>query len=252
MSDRLSTFVTSVSEVTDLTPTLRQISFGGGLKEFVPVGGDQFLYVLLPPPGRSELTVDSTFSWERYGQMSDSERPVGAYYSVRRCARDRIDMWFVLHGDGGHAAEWAARARIGDVAALWGPRRAFHPPPTTCSYLFVTDETGYGAVAAVLDELLAADARVVVDVIAETHGDSCGAEFPTGVGVDVRWVSRAGRPPGTTTLLLDAVRDLDIADDAYAFGAGESRHMMAVRAHLCRRVGLCDTQVSMTGYWRMK
>ncbi|WP_040491335.1 siderophore-interacting protein [Ilumatobacter nonamiensis] len=250
--DIYSTFVTQVVGVEDITPTLRQITFGIGLDEFESTGGDQFLYVLLPPSGRSELSVDSTFSWQAYESMPESERPLGAYYTVRRWRPEarELDMWFVLHGDAGAASSWASTVEVGQPAALWGPRRVFDPPGTTTSYLFVTDETGFGAVAAVLDELIAADADVTAQVVAESDGVDGRIEFPSGAGVDVSWVDRRGRAPGTTSVLLDAVRELEIGPGVYAFGAAESRRITAVRTYLRETVGLDATQVSMTGYWR--
>ncbi len=236
----------------NLTPTLRQITFRGGLDDFESLGGDQFLYVLLPPPGRSELTVDRDFDWLAHERMPEADRPGGAYYSVRewRPTERELDMWFVLHGDAGVSSAWARRARPGDPIALWGPRRSFESPSGTTSYLLVTDETGFGAVSSVIDELLAADPDVTVTVVAESDGPAGRVRFPSGRGIDVTWVDRAGAAPGTTSLLVDAVRSIGVAPGTYAFGAGESRRITAVRTHLRHEVDLNASEVSMTGYWR--
>jgi NADPH-dependent ferric siderophore reductase len=249
---QLRTFLSEVATVTDITPTLRQITFRGGLDDFEPLDGDQFLYVLLPPKGRTELTFGADFAWEAYEQMPEAERPTGAYYTVRHWRADvgELDMWFVLHGDAGEASAWASRAEPGQPVGLWGPRRVFYPPATTGSYLLVVDETGFGAVAAVLDQLLAADPDVDVRLIAESDGLAGRVEFPAGPNVTTTWVDRAGAAPGTTTGLLDAVQRLEISTDTYAFGAAESRRITAIRNHLRDHVGLAAEQVSMTGYWR--
>src|SRR5215467_7728871 len=116
----MHTMVTSVVRVDDVHPRLRRITFAGGdLAAFRPVGPDTFLYVLLPPPGRDALTIDQTFTWDGYAQMAEDDRPVGAYYTVRRWdpATGEVEMLFVLHethGEGGHASGWAARAAVGD------------------------------------------------------------------------------------------------------------------------------------------
>ena len=48
----IRTFLTEVVAVADVHPHLRRITFGGGdLTSFVPKSPDQFMYVLLPPPG---------------------------------------------------------------------------------------------------------------------------------------------------------------------------------------------------------
>ncbi|MEP4648852.1 MAG: siderophore-interacting protein, partial [Ilumatobacter sp.] len=230
----LRTFVTRVGDVRDITPNLRQITFEGGLDDFVSIGGDQFLYVLLPPPGRSELTVDAGFSWASYEAMDPADRPVGAYYSVRAWnpATRRLDMWFVLHGDDGAASSWAQRVEPGSPVALWGPRTAYDPPATTSSHLIVVDETGFGAACAVLDQLLAADPLATVHLLAEVGDASGRVDVPAGPRVTVSWLDRGGAPPGSTSALVDAVRDTAVADDVYAFGAGESRRITEVRRHL--------------------
>ncbi len=131
-ADQIRTFVTHVSAVEDIHPHLRQITFAGGdLTTFEPLGPDTFCYLLLPAPGRDTLGIDQSFTWEQYSSgCRPEERPVGAYYTVRRWRPDaaELDMLFVLHGDDGHASRWAARAKRGDEVALWGPRTAYHPP----------------------------------------------------------------------------------------------------------------------------
>ena len=99
-----------------------------------PAGPDTFLFLLLPPPGRTELGIDQTFTWEAHARMAVEDQPVGGYYTVRRWRPEvaELDVWMVLHGDGGHrSSAWAARAQPGDRVALWGPRTAYHPPEGT-------------------------------------------------------------------------------------------------------------------------
>ncbi len=250
-TDHLSTLITQVVAVDDLTPNLRQITLGGGLDSFASIGGDQFLYVLLPPAGRTELTVDADFSWAANEDTPEADRPQGAYYTVRRWRPDagEIDMWFVLHGDAGPASAWAARAKVGAPAGLWGPRSTFAPPPHIDRYLLVVDDTGLGAAAAVLDQL--SDARPPVDVIAETVDSSHVVDLPEWDGVSVEWCFRDGQAPGTSDLLLDSVRRRAIdVPGLYALGAAESREITAVRKYLRNDAGLAPDQVAMTGYWR--
>jgi NADPH-dependent ferric siderophore reductase len=246
------TFISEVAAVVDITPRLRQITFHGGLDDYESLGGDEFLYVLLPPRGRHVLTIDTDFSWSDVDDMPEPDRPAGAYYSVRRWRPEQqsLDMWFVVHGDEGAASAWASRATPGQPVGLWGPRRSFAPPVGTGSYLFVADETGFGAVASLLEQLLVDDPDVSVRVIAEADGDAGRVALPRGPGIRVRWLDRAGRAPGSTSLLLDAVRNLEVNPGVYAFGAGESRRITAVRQYLRNDVGLDTQQVVMTGYWR--
>ncbi|HEU4841015.1 MAG TPA: SIP domain-containing protein [Ilumatobacteraceae bacterium] len=247
---RIRTFLTTVARVEDVHPHLRRITFAGGdLATFAPSGPDTFCYVLLPPPGRSDLTIDESFTWEAYGAMAPAEQPVGAYYTVRawRPEVTELDMLFVLHGEG-HASGWAARARRGDPAALWGPRTGYHPPAGTDWLLLVADETGLPAVAVILEQLpYGMPARVLAEV-ADEHEHQ---DLPVRHGVEITWLHRDGAPAGTTTLLADAVRAMPWpAGRPYVWGAGESRTMTAVRRHVRHERGLERAAVSLVAYWR--
>lgn len=257
--DSIKTFFTSVARVEDLTPALRRITFGGGdLDEVRWLSPDQFFYVLLPPHGSTEMSIDRTFTWEQVRALPAERQPRGAYYTVRhhRPEINEIDIDVVRHGDEGpestSASTWAANARPGDVAALWGPRTSWEPPSDTQAYLLVADETGLPAVGAILDHLPAdATVRVVVEVA------DAGEQQQLAVGPDVQitWLHRDGAEPGTTTQLVEAVQALTASEQwptgqVYAWGGGESKVMTAARRHLRDHVGLARHQVSMVGYWR--
>ncbi len=201
----IRTHLSYVVAVNDINESMREITFGG-LAEFDSLGGDEFVYVLLPPEGRTDLTVGVDFSWEAYEQMPVEERPRGAYYTVRR---------------------W--RPDVGELVA---------------------DEAGFGAVAAILDQL-GESVQPIVQVVAETSTPTQTVDFPDWDGVTVRWLFRNGRPAGSPDALLAAVQELDTdAEQLYAFGAAESRAITAVRKYLRNEVGLPADRVSMTGYWR--
>lgn len=248
----IRTFLTSVSAVRDIHPHLREITFAGGdLTTFTPNGPDAFVYVLLPPPGRTELTIDRSFTWDGYGRMPEEERPVGAYYTVREWRPETSELvaLFVLHGDEGPASRWAGRVQVGDPVALWGPRTSWDPPDGTDHYLLVADETGLPAVAGVLDLL---PAGTSIQVVAEVGSLDERQPLPDHPGATVTWVPRAGAEAGTaTTLLVDAVRDLPWGGArTYVFGGGESRSLTRVRRFVRDEKGLEKPQVSLVAYWR--
>lgn len=247
--EAIPTFLTSVHAVEELHPHLRRITFkGGDLDGFWWPSPDAFVYVLLPPPGRTELTIDQTFSWTTVWDMPPEDQPVGAYYTVRdwRPEVAELDALFVLHGDEGPASAWAGRAAPGDPVALWGPRKVYDPPEGTDRLLLVADETGLPAVAVILEQ---APAEWPVQVLAEFDGDR--QELPDRPGTEVTWLARDGRPPGTTTVLADAARALpELAPTTYCWGGAESRAVTAVRKHLRHERGYPQASVAMTGYWR--
>lgn len=247
----IQTFLSEVVAVDDVGPHLRQVTFGGGdLTGFTPCGPDTFLYLLLPPPGRAELTIDASFTWEQHAAMAPEEQPVGAYYTVRRWRPDvaEVDVHMVLHGDTGPASAWAMRAAAGDPVALWGPRTAYDPPPGTDSFLLVADETGLPAVAVILEQL---PAGLPVRVVAEVADAADRQELPARPGVEVTWCHRDGADAGTTTLLADAVRAIPApVGTPYVWGGGESRAMTDVRRHVRDTWSLPQSQVSLVAYWR--
>ncbi|HWL45451.1 MAG TPA: SIP domain-containing protein [Ilumatobacter sp.] len=248
---RIRTFLTEVVAVDDVHPHLRRITFGGGdLDEFAPLGPDTFVYVLVPPAGRAELTIGRDFSWEAVGAMPEADRPGGAYYTVRQwdAATHRLEALFVLHGDEGSGSAWAMRAAPGDPVALWGPREAFEPPPGTDWYLLVADETGLPAVAAILEQLPSGTPARVFAEVADTGSRQ---ELPQRPGDEVVWLYRDGTGAQPGTLLVEAVRALPWPGGTpYAWGGAESRAVTAVRKYLRNEVGLDREAVSMTGYWR--
>jgi NADPH-dependent ferric siderophore reductase len=247
----IRTMITSVASVEEVHPHLRRITFAGGdLATFCPLGPDTFLYLLLPPPGRTELTIDQSFTWEAYGDMPATERPVGAYYTLREWdpRTSELSMLFVLHGDEGPASAWAGRAQPGDPVALWGPRSAFEPPADTDWYLLVADETGLPAVASILESLPSGTTALV---FAEVADESERQALPAAPTFEIHWSYRDGAEPGTTTLLPEAVRaPAWPGGSPYVWGGGESRTMTAVRKYVRQEIGLERERVSLVAYWR--
>jgi NADPH-dependent ferric siderophore reductase len=247
---RIRTFLTTVARVEDVHPHLRRITFAGGdLSSFTPGGPDTFCYVLLPPPGRDELTIDQSFTWDAYATMAPQDQPVGAYYTVRawRPEVEELDFLFVIHGDG-DASTWAAQATRGDPAALWGPRTSYDRPADADWVLLAADETGLPAVAVILEQLPPGMAARVLAEVADEHEHQ---DLPVRDGVEVSWLHRDGADAGTTTLLPDAVKALDwLPGTPYVWGAGESRTMTAIRRHVRDERGLAQSSVSLVAYWR--
>ncbi|MBK5224771.1 MAG: siderophore-interacting protein [Acidimicrobiia bacterium] len=244
------TFLTRVLAVSDVHPHLRMVTLGGvDLVTFSPLGPDTFLYVLLPPPSRTDLTIDQSFAWSQVPDMAEDERPVGAYYTLRAWRPDRceVDILMVLHGDTGPASAWAARAQPGDPVALWGPRTAYEPPAATDSMLLIADETGLPALANIL--ALVPDDMPVVAVV-EVDGPDRLELRPT-PATTIHWLNRRGAPAGTTTLIADLVRTLDLPGErTYVWGGGESRALTAVRRHVRDQLGRPRDAVSLVAYWR--
>ena len=92
--------------------------------------------------------------------------------------------------------------------------------------------------AAIIESLPPAPHPFVAEVDAEEDRQS----LPSADGVDVQWCYRRGRPAGTTTMLVDAVRAMPWpAGAAYAWGGAESRCITAVRKYVRTERGLSAT-----------
>lgn len=248
--DAIPTHVTEVVAAERVSGSFVRVTFGGGLDRFGPIGPDDFVYVLLPPPGQRDLPIDTSFRWTDYDAMPEAARPVGAYYTVRqfRPGTGELDCDVFLHDPAGNVSAWAPHAKPGDAAALWGPRTAWHPPAATTDWLLVADETGVPALTAILEHRTPpTSVRAYVEVA--TTDDR--VPLPRGERVEVSWLYRDGCDAGTTNLLADAVRRATPPSaTTFAWGGAESRAVTAVRRYLRHDVGLDKEQVSMTPYWR--
>ena len=160
-------------------------------------------------------------------------------------------------------------------------------PGTATEVLLAGDETAVPAISAIVEDgLCGRGAEVFLEV--PTAADVLDLAVPS--GVTVTWLARAGRPrgellrsavadhlgcPGDPGAGPDATPrprgdDVDLAWETptysasgepvaaephpsggrYAWVAGESAIVTAIRRHLVREVGLDRSQVAFMGYWR--
>lgn len=235
----------TVTHVTDITPLMRRVRLEGDMEGFVsPAHADHIkafffpegVKPLLPPIGPN----GAEFAPGTKPQMRD--------YTPRYWDVDKgwIELDFVLHGDG-PASSWAADAAPGKTLVIGGPRGSIVVPARFDWYLLVGDETALPAIGRRIEELPQG-----APVVAVVEVDSADEEqsFETRADLDLIYVHRNGAPAGTTSLLLDKVRTLDLPrGDAYAYIAGESTMSKTVRQHLTEDRGFNPEWVKAAGYW---
>lgn len=174
------------------------------------------------------------------------QHPVTRTYTVRRVdpqART-LEIDFVVHGDEGLAAPWAATARPGARISLMGPGGGYKPDPAAEWYLLTGDLSAVPAIAAAL-EALPADA--VGAVIIEADSDDAVLQLSAPAGIGIRWVTDGGHAEDA---LARAVRDLEWRDGLVdVFAHGERESMKALRRVLFDERDLERAQVSLSGYW---
>ena len=138
-----------------------------------------------------------------------------------------VDVDFFLHGDLGRAAAWAAQAMPGETAGFAGPRLHWPPDLDAAWTLLAADETGLPALLAILETLPPGHRTIA---LAEIHDDDERQAVDCAADLDLRWLSRGGRPPGTTGVLADAVAALTPPPGpGQAWGGGEALAMRGVR-----------------------
>ena len=179
--------------------------------------------------------------------LAPDQRPVTRTYTLRGAdvQRQQLAIDFVVHGDKGIAAPWAAQAEPGDTLTLSGAGGAYRPVPGSDWHLFAGDESALPAICSAL-EALPGDARGLAYLETRDPGEYLDATPPR--GVDVIWLHRQ-EPGSEPDLLADAVLAgpwLPGRVDVFAHGERES--MKAVRAALKARLGDSD-QLSLSGYW---
>jgi NADPH-dependent ferric siderophore reductase len=179
--------------------------------------------------------------------LPSDQQPVTRTYTLRRADAERQELTidFVVHGDKGVAAPWAAHAEPGDLLTMSGAGGAYRPDPDCDWHLFVGDESALPAICSAL-EALPADARGLAYLETSDPGEYLDATPPG--GVQVSWLHRP-EPGSRPQLLADALAAGPwLSGRADVFAHGERESMKAVRAALKARLGDGD-QLSLSGYW---
>jgi len=179
--------------------------------------------------------------------LPPDRQPVTRTYTLRRTdvRRQQLVIDFVVHGDEGIAAPWAAHAQPGDILTLSGAGGAYYPDPASDWHLLAGDEAALPAICSAL-EALPGNARGIVYLETCDPGEYLDAALPS--GMEVSWLHRP-QPGSQSRLLADALLAGPwLSGRADVFAHGERESMKAVRAALKARLGDGD-QLSLSGYW---
>lgn len=159
-----------------------------------------------------------------------------------------LDIDFFLHGDAGIAARWGLRATVGDTVGFAGPRLHWDPDPAAAWSLLAADETGLPALLAILETLPAGHRAIA---LAEVQDDRDRQDIETAAEVEWHWCPRGDAGPGTSTVLPDTLRGLELPDDpGQCWGGGEALVMRDVRRHVAAHVPQATSSMRVLGYWK--
>ncbi|MFJ4692034.1 siderophore-interacting protein [Streptomyces sp. NPDC088766] len=246
-------FALHVVRTRRLGPSLVRVSFAGeDLRHFLSDGWDQSLSLFLPHPGQDAPAVPVELGdhwWQGWRELPDDVRAVMRSYTLRELRRDpdEIDVDFVLHTPAGPASAWADRARAGDRAVVLGPAVAdnrairFRPPDDTDLVLLWGDETALPAIGSILASLPAGQrVRAWLDV----RDAGTVRHLASAADAEISWLTGGACPDALRTAVLPP------AERPYAWIAGESGSVKALRRHFVRERGIDRRRVTFVGYWR--
>ncbi|MGW0772386.1 siderophore-interacting protein [Streptomyces sp. NPDC002835] len=251
-----------VARTRRLGPSLVRVTFTGaedraGLRDFTSGGRDQSLSLFLPHPGQDAPVVpvdagDLYAVLGAYRALPEDVRAVMRSYTVReqRPEAGEVDIDFAVHEDGGPACRWAPAAEPGHRVTVLGPAVADNtgvrcrPPEDTDWVLIWADETALPAAAAILGWLPPGQqARVWIEV--PCSGDRL--PLRTDADAEITWLVRdQGAPPAVAAV---AAAELP-GGVPYAWIAGESGSVKALRRHLVNDRGFDRRRVTFVGYWK--
>jgi NADPH-dependent ferric siderophore reductase len=242
-------FDVTVLRREQVSPSAVRIVFGGDLDGFASGGRDQRFKLFLPRDHRSAVEVHRGEDWyPRWRAADPATRAVMRTYTVREQRDGEFDVDFAVHdtASAGPASTWARHARPGDRAVVLGPTLAdnggidFRPPQDTDWVLLTGDETAVPALAGILAWV---GSSMPVRAWIEVHDPADVRDLPQAEHTEVTWLVGGGT--------LDALRAADLpAGTPYAWVAGESGVVRAVRRHLVGDRAIDKRRVMFTGYWR--
>jgi len=170
--------------------------------------------------------------------------PAHRRYTIRNldAASGSLDLDVVLHGHG-PGARWAEAAQPGESLEIFGPRGKV-PLAPAARQVFVGDESAIPAIAEMAAALPPSTEITAIIEIADA-----AERQPLPPAVDVRWLVRDGREPGTAELLAPALDEIALPDaDRHLYVFAESRVVRALRDLLLAK-GVGPAEISAKGYW---
>jgi NADPH-dependent ferric siderophore reductase len=234
-----------VEEVTQLTPHMVRIVFGGESLEGFGAGAftDHYVKLQVPPQGAG---YSAPFDVEEIRAARPKEEwPRTRTYTVRAwdAEKTQLTVDFVVHGSTGVAGPWAQSAQVGDLLQLGGPGGAYTPSPDADWHLMVGDPSVIPAISASLPRI---PEGVPVVVVLQVDGPADEQPLSSPGDLTVTWIHSDDEDA-----LVDALRLLELpAGAVHAFVHGEAAAVRGVRRHLLVDRGVPKDALSVSGYWK--
>lgn len=238
-----------VTDLFDVTPRMRRITFSCERAAAFADGAGYHVRLLLPPD-RSNPIWPSMGAGGRLTWPGGKDALVNRVYTIRDVdvSAGQVEIDFVLHDVPGPAAKWAANARRGDPVGILGPSGGRVEPADR--YLIVGDETALPAISRILGDLPAAS-RGVAFIEVQNKPEIQQISGPA--DLEIRWLLRESAPPGTTSLLQDAVMTFlepSGQETCFAWISCEFTACNAIRTYLREMWQAPKGSYLATSYWR--
>ena len=242
----------TVISVRNVTPHMRRIRLRGNDLARYATGGLHVRLILPPkPPLKPQwphLGADGRPVWP-----DGEQKLINRVYTIRNINVEEnwVDIDMVVHPstDTAPGTEWAMQAQIGDIIGMNGPGGG--DAGEADIYILIGDETALPAISRILERLPAtAMATVRIEVADEVEEQV----LETAAMLDLEWLHRIGAEAGTTSLLIDAVRDAaPMPIDGrriFAWAGCEFDAFKAIRAFWRKECGLSRDDHMAVAYWR--
>lgn len=235
-----------VTEVSDLTPSLKRVVLTGDLEDFVSLGFDDHMKIF--PIREGEAFAPPTVGPD--GPVFAEPRPVMRDYTPRSwdIAARTLTVDFAV-GHGGPATDWVMQARPGSKLGVGGPRGSFIVPTAFAHHVLIGDETAVPAISRRLEEL---PPGVVATVVMEIEDAASAPPLTSAAELTVIRVCRNGGSRGRVEGLRSAVETALAGvprEDAYIWIAAESQVARSLRG-LVVALGFDAKAMKAAGYWR--
>jgi NADPH-dependent ferric siderophore reductase len=206
---RPSPRIVDVRRVTNVTPYMKRVTFGGEQMDgFTSKGAAEHIRVFVPNALSGELVLPVRGP-DGYAFPESQERPTSRAYTPRQWdpRTNELDVDFVIHGDG-PGSEWASRVKVGDTAVISGqPGGAYLPETTVDWYLIGGDEAALPAIATLL-EVLPSSMRTHVFIEVLNEGEEQDLAAPSHIQLNCLHRDSSVVVPGR--MLETALREVEI------------------------------------------
>lgn len=220
---------------------------------------DAYVKLVIVPAGVDVEVLPKPLTLDSFQELPAEQRPTVRTYTVRNVDSERgeITIDFVVHGEQGVAAPWAAAVQPGEPAYLMGPSGAYAPDPAADWHLLAGDEAALPAISAALEVM---PDNAIGKVFIEVAGPEDEVELSAPDGVEVAWIYRGGRADlvgderaGDNAPLVAAVKETAwLPGQVQVFIHGEAQAVMHnLRPYIRKERGVPPKwAASISGYWR--